>query len=413
MQLNVGVIGAGTAGPAAALLLERQGHRVTLLERAPSPAPIGAGITLQPTGLSILRALGLEERIIARGSRIDRLFGRTRTGRTVLDLSYAHFSPRSFGLGIHRGELFTALMSALRASSVRIRTGVEVERVAEEANAARVVTALGDELAFDLLVVADGARSRLREQVAAEVLVKPYEWGALWSVLPCSERLFEGARYAHPDPRRTLTQVFDGTTRFVGFLPTGKEPETGRRVTSLFWSIRCRDMDAFVDRGVEHFKDQVLELAPGVEPLLDELTDPSQLLSARYYDVATRPQPNSRMVLLGDAAHAMSPQLGQGANLALYDAWVLADSVRLEPGNVPRALARFHESRRANLRFYEYATRLLTPFFQSDAAPLGYLRDLTMGALCRLPFFRRQGLGAMVGLKAGIFSTVPVSRVFA
>jgi 2-polyprenyl-6-methoxyphenol hydroxylase-like FAD-dependent oxidoreductase len=125
--------------------------------------------------------------------------------------------------------------------------------------------------------------------------------------------------------------------------------------------------------------------------------------------VVARPH-TERVVFLGDAAHAMSPQLGQGANLALYDAWVLSETVNQVGRDVPGALIHFAEQRRAHLLFYQWATRLLTPFFQSDAPLLGFLRDQTMGALCRLPFFSRQGLGAMAGYKTGVLGEVPVSR---
>lgn len=88
-QLDIGVVGAGPAGLAVALFLSRAGHRVEILERFDTPAPVGSGLLMQPTGLTVLAALGLFDTIQARGNRIDRLHGADAvSGRTVLDVRY-------------------------------------------------------------------------------------------------------------------------------------------------------------------------------------------------------------------------------------------------------------------------------------------------------------------------------------
>ena len=86
---RIAVIGAGTAGAAAAVLLARGGHAVTVLERVADPQPVGAGITLQPTGQAVLAAMGLLSQVLAHGARLERLVCRTRSGRTLVDLPYA------------------------------------------------------------------------------------------------------------------------------------------------------------------------------------------------------------------------------------------------------------------------------------------------------------------------------------
>jgi 2-polyprenyl-6-methoxyphenol hydroxylase-like FAD-dependent oxidoreductase len=101
------------------------------------------------------------------------------------------------------------------------------------------------------------------------------------------------------------------------------------------------------------------------------------------------------------AAHATSPQLGQGCNLALIDAAALADAIDAED-TVDTALARYTTSRRAHLAYYQLATRWLTPFFQSDHDWLGALRDAVMGPACALAFVRREMVRSMAGTKTGI-----------
>src|SRR5213076_1219212 len=111
---RIAVVGAGTAGAAAAILLARAGHAVALFERVAVPGPVGAGITLQPTGQAVLARLGLLDAIAARATRVDGLVCRRPDGRAVVDLRYADVDPGLFGYGLHRGVLFEALLAAAR-----------------------------------------------------------------------------------------------------------------------------------------------------------------------------------------------------------------------------------------------------------------------------------------------------------
>jgi 2-polyprenyl-6-methoxyphenol hydroxylase-like FAD-dependent oxidoreductase len=399
--LRVAVIGAGTAGAAAALFLSRAGHDVVVFERVPEPGPVGAGIMMQPSGLLVLERLGLARRVVDRGSRVARLVCETPEGRPILDLHYAMLAEGLFGVGLHRGVLFETLHGALVASRARLHCGVAVARVrsARSANSANsgtveVVDDDGRGLGvFDLVAVCDGARSRVRDAMhALTKTVRPYPWGALWYIGHDREG-------AHAGQLRQLTR---GARQMVGLLPTGLGPGEGAiPLVSLFVSTRADTVDAVRARGLEAWKDEVRSIAPMAASVLDQIGDFGQLTFASYYDVILPRWHAHQTALLGDAAHATSPQLGQGCNLALCDAAALADAIEAE-ATVDAALARYSVSRRAHLAYYQLATRWLTPFFQSDHNWLGALRDAVMGPACALGFVRREMVRSMAGTKTGI-----------
>jgi 2-polyprenyl-6-methoxyphenol hydroxylase-like FAD-dependent oxidoreductase len=182
--LRVAVIGCGTAGAAAALLLSRAGHDVTVFERVPEPGPVGAGIMMQPSGLLVLERLGLARHVIARGARVSRLVCETSSGRSILDLHYESLAPGLFGVGLHRGVLFETLHQALVASPVQLRCGVAIEQARLQGERVALVDDSGGRHdLFDLAVVCDGARSRVRDAMRTlSREVRLYPWGALWFI---------------------------------------------------------------------------------------------------------------------------------------------------------------------------------------------------------------------------------------
>ena len=122
-EMKIGIVGAGTAGLAAAALFARAGHAVEVLERAPDPGPVGAGLLLQPTGMAVLERLGVLDEVRAGAARIERVVGTTVEGRRFMDLAYSGWS---HGLGVHRGALFTALRGAAERAGARVLAGAEV-----------------------------------------------------------------------------------------------------------------------------------------------------------------------------------------------------------------------------------------------------------------------------------------------
>jgi 2-polyprenyl-6-methoxyphenol hydroxylase-like FAD-dependent oxidoreductase len=381
--MRVGVVGCGTGGPAAAVLLARAGHEVELLEQAPDPGPAGAGLLLQPTGMAVLERLGLLARVRAGAEEVRRVHGADVSGRTIMDLRYADLDGDLHALGVHRGVLFGALRDALGEAGVPVRPGV---RITGRRGGVLLDGEGGEHGPYDLVVAADGARSALRDWVPGRRLERTYRWGALWTILP------------DPDGRcaGVLDQVFDGTHRLLGLLPLGTPPHLGTRSTSLFWSVRADRIEAARAGGIDALKAEMRSLAPQAAPLLDGLQDMGALTPAVYRDVRMRQLHGNGIALVGDAGHAMSPQLGQGANLALTDAAALADALAAEP-RLDAALARYTRSRRLHLRYYTLASWALNAVFQHDCGAMAWPRDHLIGPAARVPPMRRLMLETLAG----------------
>ena len=213
-----------------------------------------------------------------------------------------------------------------------------------------------------------------------------YPWGAHWFIGE-NNGVF---------PENELYQVVAGTSRLAGFLATGRDLDGGPPLVSLFWSIKIADDAAWRARPIDEWKREILTLCPQSAGLLDQITGWDQVLTARYGDVRMRRWYGDGIVVLGDAAHAMSPQLGQGVNLALADASCLADCLTRHP--LPRALALYQRRRWLALRYYQLATRWLTPWFQSDHEWLSPVRRVFFGISRSIPFARFLMTLSMAGL---------------
>lgn len=391
--LNIAIIGCGTAGSASALFLNRLGHAVTLYERVEDPGPVGAGIVLQPTGLFVLEELGLLDEILPYGARIDRLYCENLQRKSVVDLSYADVDSRYFGLGIHRGVIFKSLYQALLKAGICLHCGTEILHLFPRGVRYELEDAHQNRYGpYDLVIVADGARSQLRTASRIRKQVREYPWGALWFVGEDLDHQFHTILY----------QVVCGTQKMLGLLPTGFKPDASppTPVVSLFWSLRKNQFELWQKEGLASWKKEVLEFSPRAAPILDQINDSAQLTFATYQDVSMYPWHAGRILYLGDAGHAMSPQLGQGTNLALWDAMTLAQSLH-ENREIDAALGQYSKRRRRHLKYYEFVTRALTPFFQSDYSLLSSARDFGMPLLCKIPFFRNQMIRGMIGIQRG------------
>ncbi|KUL45011.1 FAD-dependent oxidoreductase [Streptomyces regalis] len=333
------VVGGGIGGLAAALGLRRVGWDVTVVEQAPVLADVGAGISLAANGIHALDALGVGKAVRAAGR--GQYTGGTRTpgGRWLVRMDGAAVE-RAVGtpiVGIPRAALHRALRAALPPESLVVgteATGLDLSDLARPR-----VTREGAPLDADLVIAADGVNSRLRAALF------PHHPGPTYSGSTVVRAITE-----HPVELRTDFELSWGRGVEFGHIAFVDGRAEWHAVVKTAAGVRHRDPLAAVRHRFGDWHDPV--------PTLLAATRPADVLHHDVHELAV-PLPSytaGRVALLGDAAHAMTPNLGQGACQALEDAVTLAAALAAEP-TPEAALARYDAERRPRSQAVARAAR--------------------------------------------------------
>jgi salicylate hydroxylase len=356
---HAAIAGGGVAGLACASLLARAGWRVTVFDKMARPQPLGSGLILQPVGLHVLDEIGAGAAIRALGAPIARLYGKSAPSqRVVLDVRYdALGRDAPTGVAVHRGALFQVLYDAALEAGAEIEPGREICAADIERFNAQ----------FDLVIDALGMRSPLSKPPQRNL-----PFGALWTSLD----------WVEPFDTAALEQRYEAARKMVGVLPIGRLPDAANKQAAFFWSLKHTDYAAWRDAPLEAWKDQVRALWPQTARLLAQISAHEQMVFAAYAHRTMRAPVSGRVAHVGDSWHCTSPQLGQGANMALLDA--LALRVALErQSDLDAALAEYVRLRLWHIRLYQAASWMFTPAYQSDSSLLAFVRDYLMAPISR------------------------------
>lgn len=386
MQLKIAVAGAGIAGLASAAFLARAGHDVTVFDQFDRPRPVGSGLMIQPVGLEVLKILGLDRALIERASPITRIYGETFRALPVLDLAYSDLRPGLNGHAVQRSVLFDLLHECALNSGARLVPDTRID--GHEADAFKADDSHGP---FDLTIDALGAYSPLCPKPSA-----PLKFGALWALLDWPE----GGRFNDD----MLEQRYQHASKMVGVLPVGQTEPGGARKLTFFWSLRAVDLTEWQNRPLEDWKAAVRALWPATGSILDQITSHQDLTFAQYTHRTLRKPYSGRTIHVGDSFHATSPQLGQGANMALLDAAALAIAVRdAKPDAIGPAYAAI---RRRHVVLFQTASWMFTPMYQSDSRVLPWIRNRIGAPLAGVRPMRRL-LASLVAGELG----APLQRI--
>ncbi|MFI6512369.1 FAD-dependent oxidoreductase [Streptosporangium sp. NPDC050855] len=308
---NVLIVGGGTAGSALAILLARGGVAVDVAEIKPELTALGSGITLQGNALRVLRDLGVWERVAASGFAFDSLGLRTPDGRLLAEIPDARTGGPDLPatLGMNRPELAAILADAVRGSGARIALGLTVESLTDTDDGVRARMSDGTTGTYDLVVGADGIRSKVRGLLGVEAAVRSTGMG-IWRI-----------HTRRPKEVERTDLVYGGPCFIAGYCPTGEDT----MYAYLVERARSRESVADADKP-SHMRALAEAYGGAWEAIRADITDPDRIHYTWFESLLVeRPWNRGRVVLIGDAVHACPPTLAQGAAQCLEDAAVLAE----------------------------------------------------------------------------------------
>lgn len=346
------IVGCGIGGATAAHALSRNGHNVHCIESRPERPKTGAGICLLSNAMRALDTLGLAEPCLDSGLAFD-VFRQFDAAGTLLSTS-----PGSRSCGIRRPELARILETAAHESGSFIERGITVKTLTESGDGVAVTFSDGRSAKYDLVVGADGAYSQLRSEL----------FGA-----ECSPR-FAGQiawRFNAPRPAEVdgfcLYRLPSGQA--VGAFPTSNE------TCYLFYLEPAKEIVRIPDDQTDVLiRERLADFtAPFIRESLEQVTDPSQVI-VRPLEITLVPPPwhRGRTVLIGDAAHAPTPQMTSGGGMAIEDAAVLSEIMN-EVESVDDVLDEFSKRRFNRVETIFNASEQLSLHEQFD--PIGKAKE--------------------------------------
>jgi 2-polyprenyl-6-methoxyphenol hydroxylase-like FAD-dependent oxidoreductase len=307
------IVGAGIGGLTAAIALKHTGWDVAVYERAPELREVGAGITLWTNAVKVLRKLGVGEEIESASATIRQSEVRSWRGRLLMrtDFSYLNEKLGAPTIGVHRAALQARLADHLGRE--HITHGTTCVSYTSDEKGANALFAEGDDVRGQILVGADGIRSLVRQQMLGPEPLR-YAGYTAWRGVGLIDR---------PEVPLGLTVLATGRGSQVGMLPIG-----GGRT---YWFATANVPTGGEDTPGGHRAELLRRFGDwwGAIPVVIEATPEDAIIRN---DIVDRPPvrkwTDGRVALLGDAAHPTTPNMGQGACMAIESAYVLAKCLR-------------------------------------------------------------------------------------
>lgn len=325
------IIGGGIGGLTTAIALQQHGIDFEVHEAAPELKPVGAGIVMASNAMQIFQRLGIEKKIMAAGLEVEKAFGVDEKFKVISGLDVKGKVAPRFGIGsyaIHRGRLQRALLSEIDESKVFLNK--RLESVQQTDSKVKVVFQDGSSAEGDIVIGADGIKSAVRKNIFGDLPLR-YSGQTCWRgmakiSLPQGKK---GNSYEMWGPKKGL--------RF-GFVPTATDEVYF--FTTYFTSAGGKDVGPNKEKLLQLYSPfgelprQIIEATPEESIIRSDISDLSPI--EQWW--------KGRVVLLGDAAHATTPNLGQGGCQAVEDAFVIAKCLK-ENSNPEIAFAKYQAIR--------------------------------------------------------------------
>ena len=331
---RIAVVGGGIGGLAAALALQRRGFETIVCEQSPVLSEIGAGVNLTPNALMALRALGVEDAVVAVGCESDFLVIRSwKSGRVISRMRRGSFRAQ-FGapnLTVHRADLLEVLANALGGTEVRLGARCVAAEGGERTAGARFAD--GSEIEADIVIGADGIHSAVRRSLFG----------------PDTPRFTGCICWRGMAPIEAVPADLDTSDGTMWMGPHGHVVHYVVHRGALLNIVAHFDSDAWTEESWtrECSVSEVLTTYGGWNPLLLQVfqASPRWYKWALYDREPLQHWNRGRATLLGDSAHAMLPYLGQGAAMAIEDGCVLAAMIARHRDDLDAALSSYERLR--------------------------------------------------------------------
>jgi FAD-dependent urate hydroxylase len=349
--VRIVIIGGGLSGVASALALIRAGHDVQVFEQADALRTGGYGLILWPNGTGIVRELGVD--IDGLGHRLDQVDIQSKDGQPRIRVDLASIADK-FGapsLVIRRTALVAELAAALPENCLRL--GMRLSEVKQEGDrSGRPVIASfadGSEIEADVLVGADGHRSTIRRHALSDDSATYMGWATWHGTTPLPSDLSASHRVRTLADRVGLCVMhpLGGDLLYWAFETPFSDGDTLPATAVNDGSGRYAHDGGSV---VENLRARFQGFGSPIPELLSVIKDEDVSLFPHILHRVRRSWGRGRITLAGDAAHAVSPRTGMGANQALEDAWMLG-RVLARPGDVVQQLREYEAARYQRLRW--------------------------------------------------------------
>ena len=338
--LRILIVGGGIAGLTLAAALHQRRFDVHLVERDTIWRPVGGGIAVQPNGIRVLHSLGLGDAVERAGATLRRWMFRDRHGELLcsVDLEALWGEVGPF-IGVGRVGLHEALLAGT-AGLVPCRLGTWVASLRQEDHGVSVGFGDGTRSEYDLVVGADGISSAVR-QLAALGTPPVYGGQMVWRSL---------APFRSPEPDGGSLQFWLGDGLFFGLCPAGNG------LTYGFANATVPRFHDPVEGRLERLRVRFAGFGGQIRDYLATLHADAQIHCGPIEWLEPDRWHVGRVVLIGDAAHASSPMMGQGGCMAMEDALVLAETLHAS-ADVEGALDLFAVRRKPRVEWVQRESR--------------------------------------------------------
>ncbi len=356
--MKVLIVGAGIAGLTLAAFLKRKGIGCEIIEKAKKFDSVGFTFGIWYNGRRILEKLGVEKEFDKKGYSVPDYYISRGNGKLIRLCHFDEFVKKYKPLKtqIVREDLHKILLKA--SEGIDIKMGTTLKSVKELENSVEVHFSNGSQRSYDLVVGADGINSSVREKVFGNGFLHHNGWRG-WFFWSDKNNSFPEGVFEMWEPNQ-----------FFGVFPHG-----GKKVCTYLARPFDRHKKDYSKNRLKMFKNHFVDLTWQVPKMVENIKNPEDMIITDLAHVNMKKWFKGRVILIGDAAHAMEPFAGMGCSMALEDAFVLSEELSSNE-SVNQSFKRYEKRRVPRVRFAKNKTRQIWKWTNVGSPIICSIRNL-------------------------------------